>query len=403
MLSDTKIRQTRYEGKPQKLTDQNGLHLLITETSKRWYLRYTFEGRRYERPLGAYPVVSLLDARQKAIDVLVALSKGVDPLANPETAKGGASITFGAAFETLYAIDVRKLASSTMQKRRSIYEKYLSGLADRPLDKITPQEIRDIVLPLHDEGKEVQAGKVRGIVSKIYTDGVIRYDLTYDPSQASRGLPRSKRQKHYPHIEDKRLLGRLLGDIERGQDRTSLSVSTALKLLPYLFVRAHELRHMHGRDIDLDEAVWRIPAEICKMRDPHIVPLARQAIGIIRNRMELIGADCYLFPSPTAKAGVIGDKTINSYLRRLGYDGSIITPHGLRGTASTALYEAGYDGRWIEKQLSHLDKDETSAAYNHAKYLPQRRKMMQEWADYLDDLRARYGGKSDDGEPPKQS
>ena len=131
------------------------------------------------------------------------------------------------------------------------------------------------------------------------------------------------------------------------------------------------------------------------------MPLAKQAIGIIRNRMELIGTDCYLFPSPTAKAGVIGDKTINSYLRRLGYDGSIITPHGLRGTASTALYEAGYDGRWVEKQLSHLDKDETSAAYNHAKYLPQRRKMMQEWADYLDDLRARYGRKPDD-EPPKQ-
>ena len=127
------------------------------------------------------------------------------------------------------------------------------------------------------------------------------------------------------------------------------------------------------------------------MRSPHLVPLPRQVVVMLRERMALIGSDGYLFPSPVRDEGIIGANTLNLYLRRLGYDGAVITPHGFRGTASTALHEAGYASEWIETQLAHLERNDTAAAYNHAKYLPQRRKMMQEWADFLDGLKERYG------------
>lgn len=395
MLTDMKIKQAKKEDKPYKLTDQNGLYLRVAKKSKRWYLRYTFEGKRQERPLGAYPGVTLVKARQLAADTQASLEEGIDPFAKPEEV-AGASVTFGEAFETLFAIDTGKLAATTLYFRRQTYERHLKALANRPLDKITPQEIRDIVLPLHDAGHEALAKKVRGVVSKVYTDGVVRYGLTYDPSQASRRLVKVKRVRHHPHIEDKRLLGRLLADIERGNGGTSLSVVAALRMLPYLFVRKHELRHMHGRDIDLDDALWRVPVEVCKMRSPHLVPLPRQVVAMLRERMALIGSDGYLFPSPVRDEGIIGPNTLNLYLQRLGYDGAVITPHGFRGTASTALHEAGYASEWIETQLAHLERNDTAAAYNHAKYLPQRRKMMQEWADFLDGLRERYGREKDD-------
>lgn len=390
MLTDMQIRQAKYEGKPQKMFDGEGLYVLISKKSKRWYLRYTFEGKKVDRALGRYPILSLLEARKIAIDTQISIKNGIDPLAKD----AADSVTFDAAYQLLYALDEKRLSADTMRNRQLRYTKYIKAtLGNKKLTEITPQHVRDIVLPLHDAGKETTAKRVRIIIGQIYRDGIHRYGLTYDPSQASQRLPKYKRTKHHPHIENKRLLGRLMADIASGDAMTSSSIHTALLLLPYVFVRPVEMRFAKAEDIDLEEGIWRIPVGNNKNRRIHTVPLAKQVQEILGKRIALIrGNSPYLFASPVSQSGVISEGSMNKYLSRLGYPGRIITPHGFRGTASTLLHEMGYESQWIETQLDHAQQDEVAASYNHARYLKQRRLMMQDWADFLDDLREKFGG-----------
>ena len=388
MLTDTKIRQIKPTDKPQKSFDGEGLYLLTTKKSKRWYLRYQINGKKIERALGRYPDLSLLEARKIAIEAKISAEKGIDPFGRKNQA-----VTFGEAFELLYALDENRLDQNTMRNRRNRYEKYVkSSLSDKPLNEITPQDVREIILPLHDSGREATAKRVRIIIGQVYRDAVMRYGLAYDPSQASQRLTKYKRVKHHTHIEDKHLLGRLMADIEAGKRVAHPVIHTALHLLPYVFVRPHQIRFVKAADIDFEDALWRISPENSKTRRTHLVPLSRQALAILHDRISLIGQEStYLFPSLASKSGVISENALNNLLRRLGYPGEVITPHGFRGTASTFLHEMGYRHEHIEAQLDHMPNNEVSASYNHASYLQQRRKMMQEWADFLDSLKERYG------------
>lgn len=183
-----------------------------------------------------------------------------------------------------------------------------------------------------------------------------------------------------------------MADIEAGKRVAHPVIHTALHLLPYVFVRPHQIRFVKAADIDFEDALWRISPENSKTRRTHLVPLSRQALAILHDRISLIGQEStYLFPSLASKSGVISENALNNLLRRLGYPGEVITPHGFRGTASTFLHEMGYRHEHIEAQLDHMPNNEVSASYNHASYLQQRRKMMQEWADFLDSLKERYG------------
>lgn len=392
MLSESLIKSAIHpEKKPYKLYDIEGLYLLVTPVSKRWYVRYTFGGKRHEMRLGRYPLVTLLDAREAAIEVQRNREKGIDP-ASQKINMAKASVSFGDAFETLFDLDMRRRSARTMEDRRWRYERYLKKtIGEKELAKITPQDILALLLPLHDSGLEETTKRLRVIISQVYQDGIHRYHLTYDPSQAARGLARKIRTRHHPHIEDKVLLGQLIGDLERGNSSSTIAIYTAMRLLPYLFVRPIELRYAHGKDISLDEKIWRVPTS--KTRRIHIVPLANQVVDILREYMGLIGDNNYLFPSSVAKDKVIGTRMLNNYLKNLGYDGKTITPHGFRGTASTILNEMGYQPEWIERQLDHKEKNEVRDSYNHADYLPQRKKMMQEYADFLDKLKIKYGNK----------
>lgn len=384
MLTDIQIKKTKYQGKSIKLFDGEGLYLLISKKSKRWYFRYTFEKQRKDRPLGKYPIIDLLSARKIAIDAQIALSKGQDPFST-----NSVSATFSEAFEALFAIDEKRYSQSTMQNRRNRYEKYIKEvIGDLPLLGITPQHVLNIVLPLHDAGKETTAKRLRIIVGQVYRDGAHRYGLTFDPSQASQGLKKRVRVKHHQHIEDKRILGRLLADLETGNRRCSLAVRFSMTLLPYLFVRPAELRFAKRTDFNLDDGTWRITDG--KMQRTFIVPLATQIVEKLEWYFSKLSPNQeYLFSS-YGKSGVISDNTFNKYLRGLGYGSDIIVAHGFRGTASTILNEMGYKQRWIDKQLDHKEENEVREAYDHAKYLKHRRQMMQDYADYLDQLKSKY-------------
>lgn len=391
MLTDMQIKKAKHlENKQKKLYDSNGLYLIITPRSKRWYVRYTFRQERRDQPIGKYPFIGLLEARQAAIEIQVKVSTGIDPK-SAQNSKEDGSITFDQAFEALFEVDSKSVAANTLKKRRQRYEKYIKAeIGNIPLSEITPQMVKKLVLPLHDLGKEETAKRVRIIIGQVFKDGFVRYDLRFDPSQAAAGLKKRKKVRHHPHIEDKRLLGRLISDIEHGNPHTSASVQFAARLLPYLFVRPFELRTAHGKDFDLEEGIWRVPAT-GKNRRVYLVPLPRQIISLLKERFSITGKYCFLFPSPILKNKPISGNALNNYLIKLGYSKDTITPHGFRGTASTILNEKGYKTDWIEAQLDHREENSVRSSYNHALYLKQRKEMMQDYADYLDELKNRYG------------
>ncbi len=387
LLTDVEIRKKKFLGKKIKLSDGNGLYLFILKKSKRWYLKYSFRGKRIERPLGKYPDLPLLQARKIALEAQIALSNGIDPFA----AKASL-ITFAEAFEVLFAIEEKRYAKDTMDNRRNRYERYIKNvIGDLPLDEVTPQHVLNIVLPEHDKGHEATAKRLRIIIGQVYRDGMHRYGLTFDPSQGSQRLKKKKRVKHHQHIEDKRILGRLMADLERGNPRCSPEIQFAMKLLPYVFSRPYELRHAKTKDFSLDEKVWRIYDG--KMQRLYLIPLANQVVDMIGEYLETYqgGDDDFFLPSRDSDSGMLSGNTMEKYLKRLGYGSDIITPHGFRGTATTILHEKGYDKRWIDKQLDHKLEDEVDEAYNHARFITQRTEMMQVYADYLDELKLKYG------------
>jgi integrase len=198
-------------------------------------------------------------------------------------------------------------------------------------------------------------------------------------------IPPSK-EKHHASIIDPKLVGPLLRNLDSYQG--SFVVGCALRLAPLVFVRPNELRRAEWTEINLDDQHWRIPADKMKMRVQHIVPLSRQAIAIIQEIHPLTGNGQYLFPSERTLSRPMSENTVNGALRRLGYSKDEMTGHGFRSMASTLLNELGFNGDWIERQLAHTMRDNVRAAYNFAKHLPERRKMMQAWADYLDGLKS---------------
>lgn len=383
MLTDVEIRKAKPGLKPYKLYDRDGLYMIVSARSKRWYMRYSVDGRARDRALGIYPYMSLYAARKLVAETKYTLAQGVDPEAATQD-----SVTFGQAFEVLCAADAKHLSTDTITNRRQRYERYLAApLGDKPLSMIKPQDVMRILLPLHDAGKENTAKRVRIIINQVYQDGINRYQLTHNPAGDARRLPKKRKTRHYPHIEDKALLGRLMRDLEVGDPSSLLSIRTAARILPYVFVRPHELRAAHLDDFDFTEAVWRRPAK-SKMQRPLIVPLADQVVYILREYILQTGREGLLFPG--IKPGrSISEGSLNKYLRKLGYSNEIIVPHGFRGTASTILYEMGeYRSEWIELQLDHQESNAVKKSYNHASYFQQRRKMMQRYADYLDELKA---------------
>jgi integrase len=206
-----------------------------------------------------------------------------------------------------------------------------------------------------------------------------------DPSGDLRGAIPPSKEKHHASIIEPKAIGPFLRNLDAYQG--SFVVSCALRLAPLVFVRPGELRHAEWMEIDLNAQEWRIPAHKMKMREQHIVPLSRQSAAIIQELHPLTGQGRYLFPSERTLARPMSENTVNGALRRLGYSRDEMTGHGFRSMASTLLNELGFNRDWIERQLAHAERDNIRAAYNFAQYLPERRRMMQEWADYLEKIK----------------
>ena len=385
MLTDKTLKALRPRAALYRVADGNGLCIEIPPTgSKLWRFRYRHNGKARMLSFDAWPAVSLADARERRDDARKMLAQGIDPSAARKAAKDADALTFEAiAREWLARQD---LAPATANKHRWLLERHiLPTLGAKPIITITAADVLAMLQGLESRGLLESAGRARSQVSAVFRHAVATLRAPGDPTVALRGAIKSPKVRHHAAITDPRKLGELLRALHGYGG--GFVVACALKLAPLVFVRPGELRHAEWQEIDLDAGTWSIPGAKMKMRQPHIVPLSSQAVAILRDLHALTGRGRYVFPSPRTAQRPMSENAVTAALRSLGYDGSTMTGHGFRSTASTLLHEQGYPSDVIERQLAHKEANAVKDAYNRAQHLPERIAMMQAWADYCDTLR----------------
>lgn len=385
-LSEMKVRTVKPAEKPQKLFDGGGLFLLVTPTGgKLWNLKYRFDGKEKKLALGAYPHVSLVEARQKREKAKALLAKGVDPRETRKAQKDAATQKTD-TFEVIAREWHTKFSSSWTEnhankilRRLELY--IFPWLGDQPIKSITAPELLTALRRIEAKGILETAHRAHQNCSQVFRYAVATGRAERDPSLDLRGAIPPAKAKHMATITDPKEIAALLHSIDGYKG--SIVTRCAMKLAPLVFVRPGELRHAEWSEINFDTAEWRIPAEKMKARTLHIVPLSKQAIAVLLEIQPVTGGGKYVFPSPRTNSRPMSDNAVLSALRRMGYAKDEMSGHGFRSMASTLLNEMGWNRDAIERQLAHAERNSVRAAYNYAEFMPERKKMMQAWADYL--------------------
>jgi integrase len=377
--------------KPLMLSDGFGLHLLVQPNgSKLWRFRYRFGGRANMLTFGAFPTVSLAAARSKRDDARKLLSDGADPSAKRKLDKIAAATTaqntFGAvAAEYLAHMEANGASESTLSKNRWMLEDLAAPLANRPIAEIVAAEILIVLKRIEKSGRRESARRLRGIISSVFRHAVVTLRATTDPTFALRGALLKVKVTPRAAITDETRLGTLMCSIDEYDGWPT--IRAALQLVALTMTRPGEVRGMRRSEINFDKAVWRIPAERMKMRRPHDVPLSKQALSILQEIWSLSDNGDIVLPSVRSVKKVLSEGAMISALRRMGYTKEEMSPHGFRSAASTILNGREINPDVIEAALAHQDENEIRRAYNRATYWPERVKLMQEWADMLDEFR----------------
>lgn len=391
-LTDVAVRNAKPRDKDYKLSDSGGLYLLVTPAGGRlWRLKYRLDGREKKLAIGAYPDVSLGEARKRRDQARTAIANGLDPSREKQLAKHRAKIasanTFGEiAREFLSKRRREGLAESTARKSEYYIACLGSVIVRLPISEIGAADLLIALRRIEAKGNYETARRVLQLSGRVFRYAVATARLASDPSRDLRGALTAPQPKHYGAIIEAKRAGELLRAIDgyEGQIVTKL----AMQLSPHLFVRPGELRHAEWAEIDLDNAVWIIPAGKMKMRRPHHVPLSTQSVDLFKQLHMITGPSGYAFPSIRTRSRPMSENTVNAGLRRLGFSGDEMTAHGFRAMASTLLNESG---KWspdaIERALAHGDEDRVRAAYHRGAHWEERVRMAQWWSDYLDKLR----------------
>jgi integrase len=394
-LTDVAVRNAKPGAKAIKLTDGGGMYLLVTPAGgKLWRLKYRIDGREKLLAIGAYPEIGLGEARRRREEAreLIALSK--DPSREKQRDKVRARIQ---AEDTFAAIckeycekrrrDGRKgWAPATATRSEYLLSLVCGSIGKLPIDAIEPADVLTAIRRIEGKGKLESARRGLQLAGAVFRFAVATARLASDPTRDLRGALTAPTVTHYGAITDARKAGELLRAIDdyEGSGITKL----ALKIAPHVFVRPGELRHAEWSEVDLNGALWVIPAGKMKMRKAHHVPLSRQAVELFREVQSVTGPNGYVFPSIRTRTRPMSENTVNAGLRRLGYATDEMTAHGFRAMASTLLNESG---KWnpdaIERALAHGDTDKVRAAYHRGAHWKERVDMAQWWSDYLDQLR----------------
>ena len=387
-LTDITLRSARPREKAYKLNDGKGLLFVVNPTgAKYWRFRYEYHGRENMVSLGPYPQVSLVQARALHAEARKLLAQGVDPAREKATKAAGRKISFKDVAEEWLHLQRERLTASTQKKARWMLDTFVyPEIGSWPLVDIRAPDMLAMLRQIEAKGFNETAKRVKQRCSQIFRYAIATGRTENDPTVALRGALAPVVAKHHAGITEPAKIGELTLAIDAYTGHPV--VKAAMKLSALTFVRPGELKNALWAEIDLGRREWRISAERMKMREEHIVPLSPQAMAVITELLSYRGESQYLLPSVWTDHRPISENTINLALRRMGYSNDQMTAHGFRTTASTQLNELGYPPDVIELQLAHRDRNKVRASYNKALKLEERSRMMCEWADYLDQLRA---------------
>lgn len=394
-LSDTSIRNAKAQTKPLKLFDGGGLFLLVTPAGGKWWrLKYRYGGKEKLLSLGVYPDVGLKDARRRRDDARGLLADGIDPGEQRKEIKAAAVAeqkekenTFEAVAREWYASYTPALTPKHSAKLMRYLETILfPAFGGKSVAVLEPSVFVDAIRPTEAKGHITTAHKLMQLCSQVMEFAHLTGKVRYNPATGLSRALQPLRHQNLAAVTEPAAIGQLLRDIDAYEGFPS--IVSYLKILPYVFTRPSELRLAEWREFNIDDAMWRIPASRMKMRREHTVPLSSQVLRLLEELREFSGSGRYLFPSAKTKATTISDAGPLAALRRMGYQKHEMTPHGFRAMASTRLNELGFRADVIEAQLAHREPDAVRLAYNRAEYTDERRKLMQSWSDYLDELRA---------------
>ena len=392
-LTEAAVRNAKpREGKGYSLSDGDGLLFVIKEGgAKSWVLRYWINGKEKRTGLGRYPVVGIGDARELKMRFKRELAMGGNPLERKriereEAAKAEAAkaMTFARVAEDWYKQQVDVRSSSHCEGLQHKLKILLPKLGDRPIREITTQEVLSLISEIEARTPE-SAYKAKLVVGQVLRFAIARGDAEFDVTMNLRGAMKPRRKRHYAAVTAPKDVADLLVRLESYIGGPV--VRAALWFSLYTFQRPGEIRGSEWKEIDFDAALWRIPENRMKNRRPHVVPLARQVIDILKEIKPLTGDSRFVFPTITSKSKPMSENTVRVALRSMGYTNEQMTAHGFRTTASTNLNEQGWNSDLIELSLAHVEGNSTRAAYNRAERLSERREMMQAWANWLDGLR----------------
>ena len=390
-LSEVKVRNAKSRENEYKLFDGGGLFLLITPSGgKLWYLKYRFDKKEKKISLGAYPEISLVDVRERRDRARKQLANGIDPGAVKKAQKQAVTAeteTFEVIAREWHNRQSSVWVSAYADKMiKSLERSIFPWLGQLPISGIKAPELLMALRRIESKGTLETAHRMRFICGQVFRYAIATGRAERDPATDLRGALTPFKEKHLAAITDPVKVGGLLRAIDAYEGH--FVVQCALRLAPLVFVRPGELRQAEWAEIDLDSAEWNIPAERMKMKQSHLVPLSKQVVAILKELQPLTGRGKYVFPSARSASRPMSNNAILAALRRMGYQKDEMSGHGFRAMARTIMDEVlQVRPDFIEHQLAHAVRDPNGRAYNRTAHLEERRKMMQQWADYLDGLK----------------
>ncbi len=390
-LTDRAIANLKATGKIHKHFDGGGLYVHVSPSGgKLWRMAYRFGGKEKLLSFGSYPAITLKRAREKREEAKTLLAEGIDPGEHKKEVTKIAEELTQNTFENIarewHAKFSERWEPKNARKILIRMEKDIFPfIGSMSITTIKPKELLTVIQRIEARGAVEYAHRTMQYCGKVFRYAIATDRAEHDISADLRGAIPPPKTKHHATITDPIKVGQLLRATDSYDGH--FIVLCALKLAPLTFVRPGELRGAEWEEFDFNREEWRIPPARMKMNEQHIVPLARQTLEILQTLHKVNGHGKYLFPSVLTDQRSISDNTVNTALRRMGYSKEEMTGHGFRSMASTLLNELGWNGDAIERQLAHAERNKVRASYNFAEFLPERRKMMQAWADYLDELR----------------
>ena len=392
-LTDAKLRTLKPKEKVYRLGDSAGLYIEVAVNGSRyWRMKYRYLGKEKRLAFGVYPEVTLAEAREKRDAARKLLASGSDPAEAKKIAKAtqqaNAENTFEAVAREWHTSKADRWSLRYRDEIIDTFEKDIFPyIGKRPIAEIKPLELLETLRKMEKRGALEKMRKVRQRCGEVYRYAIITGRAEYNPAPDLASALTPPKKQHFPFLTAEEL-PYFLKDLAGYTG--SMITKTATKIILLTAVRTQELRFARWQDIDLEKGLWEIPAEVMKMKRPHVVPLSKQVIELFTLLKPLSGHYELVFMGRNDHRKPISKESVNQVIELLGYKGRL-TGHGFRHAMSTILHEKGYNSAWIETQLAHIDKNAIRGTYNHAQYMDGRREMMQWYADYMDELEGSLG------------